>query len=998
MKHHHSIGTAVRVALTAGLAASVGIPAIASAENAQNPANLGKINVTGTRIKRTSIVTAQPITRVTQQEIQQSGLKSIGAILSDLPAVLQTQGPNRGFYSNGAREIELRHLGSNRLIVLVDGKRWNTNFSGETDLNQIPVSIVDHIEILQNGASAVYGSDAIAGVVNIITKKDFNGMDASAYYGINNGQNTKRNGGGDIWDGQTEHYSVTLGLSGDRGHFIINGSYRTSNGIPSPDRPWGNYSQQLIARGSAVTPQGRFLFNPPFGGDPTKPGNPPAAYTGLTAQQCPDVNHGSDTDPLYLPFCDLTIRKGASGQNPADYVPFDAKKDGFYDTDEPISGDQNIKTIYGSGSYNIAPWISANTTILYQREQYRKPQSTGLIFLTDTGDTIGADQKYNPFDFTLGTTTPVPGIPAKYANDPNVTIPNTLSAIYRRLNEFGRRAWTYDRHAFRFEGGFSGDFSVGQTGWDWNADYIYMTTQENDAHHNLVNTATLYQALAGPAICDQVPGCMPFNFFGGQGVSGNGTITPAQVQYARATYVSTAEKDLRVIDANVSSSDIFDLPGGPLGFALGYQHRVISADEEPSAISRIPSSSNPHPSQVEKGSYNVDALYAELNVPILSKLPGVNYLGVDGASRWANYSTFGHTWDSRVGLKYQPISDLVLRGSYAEGFRAADVDELFSPRSIAYPRAVDPCSNYTQSGVAPSVVAQCKADHVPSSYVQQNKQINTLEGGNVHLKPETSVSKSFGFVYSPSWLPGFDLNADYFHIVLNDTIQSISSQTLLNDCYYLGHGCSKIIRVPDGRIHEIHNQTTNIGSVKTAGIDIGARYKFPSTPYGDFTLRLNGTRENFYETLFPNPDGTFSVQHAVHYTNQLSTTIPQWKANLRLDYDYGPWSVALTAHYISGITYHCSDGFDNTSISLTALGLCTKPNFQNNNLSVYETKSAHWYDAQVSYTTPWNVTLTLGGRNIFETAPPSGLGGGTDQNLYGDMISRYIYGEINVKF
>jgi iron complex outermembrane receptor protein len=999
MKYHPSIRAAVRVALTAGLAASVGIPAIASAENAQNPANLGKISVTGTRIKRTSIVTAQPITEVTQQQIQNSGLKDIGQILSNLPSVLQTQTPTTGFYSNGTRTIELRYLGSNRLIVLVDGRRWNSNFSGITDLNQIPVSIVDHIEILQDGASAVYGSDAIAGVVNIITKKDFNGMEADAYYGIDEGKNSKRNGGGQIWDGQTQHYSVTLGLSGDQGHFIINGSYRAVNGIPSPDRTFGNYSQQTVGRGSSTTPQGRFLFNPPFGGDPTKPGNPPAAYTGLTLDQCPDSTYGTDANPLYLPYCDLTIEKGTSGQNPADYRPFTGTgPDQYFDTDEPISGDQDIKTIYGSGSYNIAPWISANTTVLYQRRQYKKPRSAALVFFTDPGDTITADSPYNPFDFTMGTDIPVPGLPANAAG-----VPNTLSGIYRRAIELGRRFNTYDTHTFRFQGGFSGSFMLGQTGWDWDADYIYMSTVENDGSHNLVNTVTLPLSLSGPAVCGKIEGCVPLNLFGGQGVSGNGSITPEQIQYVRMTYNSSSEKDLRVIDANVTSSDIFDLPGGPLGLAFGYQHRVISADSKPSAIGRIKTSANPNPSEPEKGSYNVDAVYAELNVPVLSKLPGVNYLGVDGATRWSDYSTFGHTWNSKVGVKYQPISDLVLRGTYSEGFRAASVNSLFSPVYTAYPFASDPCSNYGQSGVSPAVVSNCKAAGVPASYVQQNEQINTLEGGNVHLQPETSVSKTFGFVYSPSWLPGFDLNADYFHITLNDTIQSISTQTLLNNCYYLGQGCSRVTRITNGRILNVRNQVTNIGAIRTAGIDVGATYKFPSTPYGDFTLRFDSTKTNFYHSFFPRPDGTQAVTSAVHYTNRQSTSIPEWKANLRLDYDYGPWSVALTAHYMSGLTYHCSDYDDNTPISLTALGFCSNPNFKNNNLSVEKPSSVHWYDAQVSYATPWNATVTVGARNLFETPPPRysvGLSGGDgyDPYLYSDLIGRYIYGEINVKF
>jgi iron complex outermembrane receptor protein len=994
---HQTLRTAVRSALTAGLIAAAGMPVAAFAQTggsaSASPANLGKVEVTGTRIKRTTLVTAQPVTTISHQQIENTGLKSVGAILRQLPSVALTQGPTFGGYeSDGSQQIDLRYLGSKRILVLVDGKRWVTTFGGSTDLSTIPISIVDHIQILQNGASALYGSDAIAGVVNIITKKNFNGAEASAYYGIDNGDGH--------WDGQTEHYDVTLGMSGDRGHFIVTGSYRTANAIPSTDRKFSQSSVPGtgVTRGISATPQGRFVFDPPSGGNPAKPGNPPASYTGLTLQQCPDQNFGTNASPLYLPHCDLTIKRGTSGQNPANYVPFTPYDN--YDTQPlmPLTPNQNVKSVYSAGSYNLTPSVAVNLNALYTRRQSANRYEQDQVFYTTPGETIPADQRYNPFDFTLSTTQPIEVAPG-------VKRP-TLSGIYRNFNEFGRKMQVHDLHTFRFDGGFSGDFNLGQTAWDWDADYLYMDTEESSVTTNLVNSLTIATALSGPGICGKIVGCVPLNLFGGQGPNGSGSLSAAQAAYVKYRYESSAEKDLRVLDANLSSSDLYDLPGGPLGFAVGYQHRTISGDEHPDAIEAIKSVHNPQPAQEEQGSFSVDALYAELNVPIASKLPGMNYLGVDGASRWSDYSTFGSTVNSRVGLKYQPIKDLALRGTYAEGFRAADIDELFSPTYISYPNVEDPCSNYNGSAVSPAVQKNCKAAGVPAGYSQVNTQIDALFGGNPKLKPETSVSKTVGLVYSPSQLTGLNIDVGYFNIRLDHTITTISTQELFDNCYQQGQqsACANITRGATGNIILAKARSTNIGGTRTSGEDIDVSYKFPSTAFGDFKLDLQSTHTDEFKLLSPTAHGT-AVTKLVGKTRQgfsLPIGVPEWKANLRFNYTYGRLSANVTAHYLSGLTEKCSDSLDNTPLSLVNLGLCSNPNRQNNSLSTNHVGAVTWYDLQVSYATPYNIQVSVGARNLFDNQPPretrNDYGVAGNPQLYSDLIGRFIYGEIRYRF
>jgi iron complex outermembrane receptor protein len=690
VKQYRPVHTAVRLALAAGLAASLTTPAAALAQP-ESPANLGKVSVTGTRIKRTDIVTSQPVTTISHQQIENSGLKSIGQILDQIPSVGYAEGVADGAHAgSGAERINLRYLGDNRLLVLLNGKRVVASFGGSVDLTEIPVAAVDHIEILQDGASAIYGSDAIAGVVNIITKTNFNGAEATAHYGIANGDGH--------WDGQSQQYAVTLGLSNNRGHFIFTGQYRAANAIPSYDRKFALPDPILgHSRGSTTTPQGRFLFIAPSGGDPARPGNPPAAFTGLTPQQCPDNNFGTEASPLYLPNCNLTIIKGTSGRSPADYKAF-TPQDRYLDfiRNTPITVNQDIKSIYSEGSYNITPSVAIDASVLYTRRQSVTPDSSDLVFFTRPDATVLADNPYNPFGFTLSKK-----IPVEVA--PGVKMP-TLTGIYRRTSELGRRIESYDSRTLRFEGGFSGDFNLGSTAWDWNADYIYATNDVNRFTDNQSNDVTI--SLATSPQCGEIEGCVPLNLFGGEG-----SITPAQANYINTRHHirSLAEKDFRAIEGTISSSDIFDLPGGPLGIAAGYQHRNVSGKSRPGAIAQIPNKRNPEPAQILQGSYNVDSLFGELNVPVLSHLPGVNYLGIDAATRWSNYSTFGSTVNSRVGVKYQPIEDVVLRGTYAEGFRAANVKEAFNPKTISYPVITDPCDNYSATNKPAGVQKNCQA-------------------------------------------------------------------------------------------------------------------------------------------------------------------------------------------------------------------------------------------------------------------------------------------------
>lgn len=1004
---------AIRYALAGVVAAAFAAPALAAngaanqdnvaakcQANSNNPdcqsQNLGTISVTGSHIKGSSMSTTQPILRITHQEIEDTGIKNLGELLDQLPSVGFVEGLASGsFYGSGAERVDLRYLGSNRLLVLLNGHRLVSQFGGSADLTQIPTSIIDHIEILQDGASAVYGSDAIAGVINIITKKNINGGSVTAYYGISNGVKSGK------WDGQTEHYNATIGKSGDWGDFLFSASYLKGNAIPAGDREFSGINPILKnTRGSVATPEGTYFFYAPTNGDPTKPGTVPAPYTGLTAAECPDAQLTVNKQTYYIPSCALAKTPGTAGTSGADFHRF-TNADRYIGgpLEIPITINQNVKNFYTEGSYNLTPSISINASALYNRRQSIGPRDPDLVFWTRSGFDILPGQNGNPFGFELASSKPV-----QVATAPDGTpieIP-TWQAGYRSTTELGRRIRQFDAQTGRFSGGLNGYFNTGRIVWDWDTNYLYSSYTVNSAEDNLSNNLGL--SLSTSPLCPQIAGCVPLRLFGGQGVNGKGSWTKAMVDYVNVSHAifDIIEKDYRSTQANISTSNLVDLPAGGLGFAVGYQHRNIAGSDTPGQSFREVSRRSSVASTKLAGEYSVDAYYAEVNVPILAHMAGADYLGVDIASRYSDYSTFGSTTNSRVGFKYQPIEDLAIRGSYSQGFRAADLSALFSPRSTGYPYYTDPCSNYDAAGNSAELKQNCKAAGVPggpNGYVQNQSQTTGIYSGNTNLKPETSVSKALGFVYSPSYLPGFNVSLDYYHIDLTQKIASFGANAILNFCYKQGiqQFCDLVTRTSGGKVGQIDIRDVNIGETKTAGYDLGIGYDLPPTSFGQFRVKLDATHVNFYKDYNPQPDGSVVVTSVVGDLDQ--GTIPEWKARLNLDYTYGPWHAALIGHYISDFTGSCSDSKDGTAISLTALGFCTWPNEQNNSLSMGHRGSLVYWDLHFAYDTPWNVDLALGINNVTGKLPAgTAQGYGFISELDYGVFSRYYYFQVTAKF
>ena len=933
------VSKAVRLALLCGVASGlVGKAALAAdqdqtANQQSSTAQLGKIEVTGSKIKRTETETAQPVTNITAQEIKASGLTTIGQVIQRLTSTgaslstLDNFGGNFTFTGGGESTVDLRNLGSNRVLVLVNGKRWVTALDNTVDLNTIPASVIDHVEVLQDGASAIYGSDAISGVVNIITVKNFSGRQANAYQGVYNGDGH--------WDGRTEAYDFTFGTSNDKSGMLFNASYTNQDGILSKNR---NISKEPIigegnSGGSSGLPNGRFIIAPRLG----------------------------STSPFCTPgtTCDLTFDPTTKSYR--DFVSHGPNSDRFnYAPYNYVLTPEERYAAFFQGYSDLADNVTFKTDLMYTHRDSHQQAAPEPLFFASSSITIDIpkNQPFNPFGFDLN------------AGDP--TKPVTLGLAGLRMVANGVRTYNEKEDVFHFDGGFTGYFNAGGSEWDWDANYGYSQDTELDVNGGHFNVQNLRLALGDPTTCATVPGCVPLDIF-----HGPGGMTPAMLNFVAYTAHNQFENNQRVYNVDLTNGDLLELPGGAMGLAVGAE--VLEHDGQflPDSVAEQGFDSfNPgRPVLPTNGRETSKAVYAETDLPIMGGMTGVKLLDLDLAWRHTNYNTFGSSNTSRWGLKWEPNNEWLVRASWSQGFRAPTIQDLFSAGTNLSANINDPCSSINaQSGNPQPVAPSCGF-----SYVQPNAQINTLEIGNTHLKPETSISRTIGFVYSPDWAPGFNLNADYYHIDVVNTIQPASGQVILNGCYLLliTADCNLITRTAFHDVQTINDLVQNVGTTTTSGIDISLSYAFPSTTTGDYKISFDETHIKAFTQVFPNQSGPPVVSDLAGIERGGSVFpfgVPHDKAKLALDWSSGSWSAQYALRYIS----HLEEIPTGNHIGATT-----------------------YHDVQGSYKVDsLDTTFSLGVRNLFGKIPPSSTVqelNNFDPTLY-DVPGRFVYGRVSVNF
>ncbi len=873
--------------LAAAIAAVFCLPMIAHAQDtatapdSKNAKQLQAVQVLGSRIRGAEIATQTPTTVITAQQIAQTGLTSLGDILQQLSqsgSALNTKFNSAGNFGfppdgsgvgSGSATLSLRNLGAKRTLILVDGLRWvnessASGVSAAVDLNTIPVSIIERIEILPDGASALYGSDAVGGVVNIITKRTQNGAAVSYYVG----------GYDKLSGGMTSTGSASLGGKFDRGEFFIDYEHVNQNAISS-----GAWSQSGaacvpgtgLANCSSATPTGRFIFIDPQNNtqDVTLNGSYPNGAVYPT-----DFHNFTTADRFNFAPYNLLLTPN--------------KRD----------------AVFASTRYQLTDDITWYVRGLYVQRNSKNQAAPEPIFLgpgAGTGglaDTVGVDvtNPYNPFGYTLNP-------------DP---VNGNLILIGRRPIEGGPRIFSQIVNTWEFATGLTGSFSWNDRDYYWDVNYSRGSNSATQTVQGTYNIAHIQRALGPVSQC--TGNCVPLNLFGGPG-----TITPAMLAYIGYIEHDNSGNDIELYSANLNGP-LFALPAGDVKFATGVESRRYSGYYQPDAVV-VAGESNGVPSLPTSGAYNVNEFYLEANAPLLANQPFVEALNIDLASRYSNYSTFGGTTNSQAGLRWQVDKQLTLRGTWGQGFRAPAIGELYGSPARFDATLQDPCSAPIAN---PTTAANCAALGVPASYSQPNPQISVTTGGNRLLQPEKARTLTWGGIYSPDWAVGtgwaqrLDITADYYRVTVRNAIQALDAQTQLDDCVASGNAgslfCQGIHRNATGNIDGFNNTLRNIGRIDTSGADLTVKWVLPEFSFG----RLSNTFGTTYVGTFSEQTspGVYGPRKPGVEVND--SGIPRWRAINDLMWSRGAWSADWRMRYMSGLTEDCAGA--------TGFPICNGPN------------------------------------------------------------------------
>ena len=908
---------------------------------------LDRIEVTGSRIRRVDAETASPVFTMDRADIEATGAVTVGDFLQETPAIsggaTNPQVNNGG--GAGAATVSLRGLGSERTLILVNGRRMQTN-----NVNAIPINMVERVEVLKDGASAIYGSDAIGGVVNFILRKNFDGAIATATHGFSSRS-----------DGATTSADLTIGTTTDKGSLVIGMNYNKQERVNASDRPHSRaqfyyYYGEVFENGSSRVPNGRYVV--------------PESVSGLDCNNDGDL---LDNQPL--------IRiDGAAGTSISDFRCFIGVGENNDNYNFQVANvnvtPQERFGMFVNGSYMLTDNVEA-----YVEGFYNKTRSSFEIASepfdgrpSQANVPISADNLYNPFGVDI-------------------------TDARLRLVNVGPRSGSFETNDFRSVIGLKGAF--GDSSWVWDVGWIHGELEQNAENHGELFRSKLVAALgpsmidpvSGDPICVTTPGdastvingCTPVNFFGP--APAPGTPEYDALQAIAPYFHSRISSSMRSYYANVTG-DLFELPGGFVQLAVGVESSKETFESRPDALIAL----NPITGECDtsgncsspvSGSLGRNELYGELYIPVLSDAPFAERLAFTLGSRYSDYDLFGDTTNSKIGLEWKPFADLLVRGTFAEVFRAPTIGDLFSPTSESADSYDDPCN-----GTTTNPNNACQNVPLDGSFNQSDTQLNATLGGNPNLTPEEGWVRTIGAVYSPSWAEGLSLTADLWHVKIENNIGALGSSNILNACYRDGNFCDRFTRNSAGEVDFIDDRLTNPGRFDTKGVDFSIKYVMRDTPWGSFRASLDTTYTIQFDRQVLDDEGNlldyddFAGEFADD-SNGGSGHFARWRALGNLAWNMGDWSANYSVRYI----HHVDEQAKYSGGLLVGVPELRVP-------------SVTTHDIAASYTFAPNYKVTLGVDNFTDRLAPliyGGFNGSTDVRTY-DTMGRFYFGRIEFKF
>ncbi|MDF0535948.1 TonB-dependent receptor [Shewanella sp. A32] len=863
----NKIASAVRLSLIAAVSAgSVGFAHAAAAADQATATNsdVERIEVTGSRIKRQDMETASPVTSISADTIVAQGYASVDQLLQDQTSMAGAPiGSTTNNGSDGVAQVDLRGMGAKRTLVLLNGRRMVNSGSGAdsaVDLNAIPVAMIQRVEILKDGASAVYGSDAIAGVVNIITKKDYEG-----------GQFDVKSSTTDKGDGQTYELNGLYGFNTNNGgNYTIGAAISKRNGVIQADRNWTE------AGSSSFVPQGGIIGNQL---------DPNGNYV-LNDQGTPKQEVKVQQDGSWVPLED----------------GYDYTQDSYYQTPS------KRYSVFANMTQELGNDLVLSGDLLYTKRKSHQQMAA------------------QPADIYLNVCPSVTGscvnIDSAMAAAGIVADDNGQIEYRQRTNSIGDRIYTQDTDTYRASLDLQGTLNVAN-GMTWDVSYTYGKNKASTGTENSISAAAMESAIYADQDAWFYSDTVPSQYVD-------------DISYFESNKGGNEQND---VQANLSG-DLFQLDAGAVSFAIGAEYRYESGYYTPDEMI-VTGQSTAAQQYPTSGSYNVISIYEEVSVPFTQKLTG------DFALRYDEYNTFGKASTWKVGLTYRATDDVMLRGVVATGFRAPNISELFGGDTGSYDYLKDPWG------------------------IVQDSQLLVNYTSDANLKPEESESYTAGIVYSPSYLDGFSTTVDYWKFDITNAISRLDVQSYLNACKAGdSSSCDAINVTANGDLSNLTSSLTNVGTVKTSGVDINIAYKFEG-------LGLDWAINN---------DATYLIdyrQDGIDYEGTVDGNMggyAQWRNNFSITASQGDWSIMYYNRYIQAMHL---DWTDDDGVAQTD-----------------HVASVIYHNIVGTYHFSDNLSLSAGVKNFTDEDPSyvrNGSDGGTSPQVY-DVVGRQIYGSVSYKF
>jgi outer membrane receptor protein involved in Fe transport len=971
-------------------------PGLALAQDDAEDDVIETITVTGTRLTQQNLVSSTAVNVLDTQLIDISGAANMSELIRTLPAAgvssLTTTNSNFLTTASGINTVELRNLGEDRTLVLVNGRRFVAGLPGSqnVDFNSIPAAFIERIDVVTGGASAVYGSDALAGVVNIITKTDFEGVQISGQGGIS-----------DADDNEEYTVSLTAGLpfADDRGHAMFSYTFDKENGVYARNRKGlevdglslsyftepEDYWKNVIPYYSSYSEWGRFVV----------PGNGLGSGTG---------NYVYDNGVT---------------------VPWDGDAYGF--------NRQAFRALAVPTERNL---LAANMTFevsdavnLYMESTYASVETNSSLepFPLQSNNVYGTQgQQCDAAGCYFGIPGTNPFIPADMLQimrnaSPGFTDDQLVLGFARRMTELDQRGAHNLRQTFRLVMGLEGEFGDGFS-WDLSANWGRTTqSQQSTGQLNVLNLRNSLDASIDPVtnepVCNDViavaQGCIPVNMFGkGSITAGLDDVTKRNLlTYLKAPGATQAAIEQKILSGYVSGN-LFAMPAGDARFVVGAEYREESSESIGDALTQQGlNASNIAPPII--GEFDVSEVFVELELPLLADMAGFQSLDLTLAGRFSDYSTVGTTDAYSASLKWVPHDDWLIRAQYARAVRAPNVGELFAPLSQTFPTVQDPCRGLTTSGgtaaflnnvgdigsgvdastIGDGIAVACLQDSTlaarvnqEGAYVQTQEELQGVSGfnggaisGGFELSAETADTQTFGFVWSPSFVDGLSFSVDYYDIEIDEGIGTLGRQLSLDKCYADSNYdpnsdfCAGIIRWSGGptvgAIQYSNVFQQNLSTITTKGIDVQASYGFdlPGTIGAiDLTLTYGNLME--YEI----------VPYAGAETDVYNDTLGYFddEALLGVIYSRPNMQIAWTTQYMSSAAIEPEPGY----------------------WSGIRIDSQMFHDVQARFTFGDMTTVVMGIDNIENQYVPTGFsvsnatGHNTFPDVYDALGRRYYLG------